>query len=77
MVEVEDHTAILRSPTRKELGYAATVGKADPLKFNQTILEKTWLEGDEAIKTEDRLFMGVCEQLDQVVDTAEASIKKL
>jgi hypothetical protein len=68
--------AYLKKPGRNELSYAATVGK-EPMKFNQTILEGCWLAGDEEIKTNDELFFGACEVLDHIIETAEASIKKL
>lgn len=69
--------AYLKKPGRNELSYAATVGGKDPMKFNQTILEGCWLAGDEDIKTNDELFLGACEVLDHIIETAEASIKKL
>jgi hypothetical protein len=77
LIEAEGHQAIVRTPTRHELGYAATVSKNDPLKFNDVILNKCWIEGDEEIRTDDRIFMAVANQLDTIVETAEASIKKL
>lgn len=77
LIEVEDKKAYLKAPGRNELSYATTVAKQDPIKFNSAILDKCWLAGDEEIKTDDRLFMGVAEKLDQLVETAEATIKKL
>lgn len=81
-LEVEDakdectRRAYVRVPNRKDLSYAMTVGK-DPIKFNEAILNRCWLDGDEKIKTDDALFMGVSGQLDQLVPAAEATIKKL
>lgn len=77
LIEADGFKAIVRSPKRQELGYAATVGKNDPLKFNEVILKKCWLEGDQEIQTDDRIFMSVANQLDTIVETTEASIKKL
>lgn len=77
LLEVEDKRAYLKTPGRSELGYAATVGKTDPMKFNAAILDKCWLAGDDEIRSDDRLFMGACSTLDQIIETAEATIKKL
>lgn len=77
VVEVEDKKAYLKAPGRNELSYAGTVGGKDPMKFNELILNACWIEGDEEIKTVERLFLGVISQLDQIIETAEATIKKL
>jgi hypothetical protein len=77
LVEVDGKVAYLKAPGRNELSYAATISKNDPMKFNGAIIDKCWLAGDEEIKTDDRLFMGVAEKLDQIIETAEATIKKL
>jgi|WetSurMetagenome_2_1015567.scaffolds.fasta_scaffold02807_13 hypothetical protein len=69
--------AYLKKPGRNELSYAGTVAGKDVMKFNQTILEGCWLGGDEDIKTDDELFLGACNVLDHIIETAEASIKKL
>ena len=71
-------SCILRKPTRKEINYAMiTSQKSGMLKFNEVILAKCWLLGDEEIKTEDYLFMGISGTLDEIISSAEATIKKL
>jgi hypothetical protein len=75
--EGEIKRAYIKRPGRNELDYAASIGAKTPLKFNAAILDKCWLSGDDEIRYNDYLFMGVCGQLDQVVETAEATIKKL
>lgn len=76
-IEVEGFVAYVKAPDRNTLGYAATIGAKDPMKFNEAILNHCWLAGDDEIKTNDKLFMGVAAKLDQIIETAEASIKKL
>ncbi|HLO59059.1 MAG TPA: hypothetical protein VK172_14720 [Lentimicrobium sp.] len=49
----------------------------DAHKFNETILLNTWLDGDEEIKTNDQLFLGVSEQLDAVIEKAKFEVKEL
>lgn len=76
-IEVEGKRAYLHSPDRNTLSYAATVSKNDPMKFNDAILKGCWIAGDEEIQTEDKLFLGAAAQLDQIIQVAEATIKKL
>jgi len=77
LLEVEGYNAYVKAPGRNEISYATTIAKQDPMKFNSAILDKCWLAGDEEIKHTDRLFMGAASQLDQIIEIAEATIKKL
>lgn len=78
LIEVEDKAAYIKVPGRKELSAATQMSNGgDPFEFNKVILDTCWLDGDEAIKTEDRLFLGVCAELDQIIEKAEARVKKL
>lgn len=77
LITVDGRACYLRRPTRKELSYAATAGKSDPMKFNEVILNQCWLAGDEEIKTEDALFMGVSTKIAELVEIKEAELKKL
>ena len=76
-VEVEGRVAYLKRPDRKVLGAAAVTGKNDPMKYNEVILNNCWLEGDEEIRTNDAMFLGVSAQLDEIIEIKEATIKKL
>lgn len=76
-VEVDGHTCYLHKPDRKTLSAAAVVGGNDPLKYNEILLKNCWIEGDERIKTDDELFLGVGGKLGEIIKVAEASIKKL
>lgn len=76
-VEVDGHVAYLKKPSRKALGAAAVIGKSDPMKYNEVLLNNCWIEGDEAIKTDDALFLGVSAQLAEVIEIKEATLKKL
>lgn len=76
-VEVDGHIAYLKKPSRKALGAAAVIGKSDPMKYNEVLLNNCWIEGDEAIKTDDALFLGVSAQLAEIIEIKEATLKKL
>ena len=76
-VTVGDKVAYLKRPDRKTLGAAAVVGKNDPMKYNEILLNNCWLAGDEDIKTDDALFLGVSAKLGELVEIKEAELKKL
>ena len=59
------------------LSAAATVGQKDPLKYNEIILANCWISGDEEIKTDDALFLGVSGVLSEIIEIKEATLKKL
>ena len=73
----EEHKGYVRRPKRAELSYATKVGQSNPLGFNDAILNACWLGGSEEIRKNDAMFMGVSGQLDEIVQIAQASIKKL
>lgn len=76
-VEVDGRTAYLKKPGRKALGAAAVIGKQDPMKYNEVLLNNCWIEGDEAIRQDDALFLGVSAQLAEIIEIKEATLKKL
>lgn len=76
-VEVDGRFAYLKKPDRKALAMAAVVSKNDPIKYNEIILNNCWLEGDEEIKTDDALFLGVSGKLAEIIDIKEAELKEL
>lgn len=76
-VTVGDKVAYLKRPSRQALSAAAVVGKNDPMKYNEILLGNCWLAGDEEIKTDDALFLGVSTKLGELVEVKEAELKKL
>lgn len=72
-----DKVCYLRKPSRKELSYASSASTQDPLAFNASILQSCWLDGDEDIKTNDTLFLGICPQLDEVCKFETFELEKL
>ena len=76
-VTVGDKVAYLKRPSRQALSAAAVVGKNDPMKYNEILLGNCWLAGDEEIKTDDSLFLGVSAKLGELVEMKEAELKKL
>ena len=76
-IKVDGHVCYLRKPTRRDLSFASSAGKKDPLKFNETLLRDCWLGGSEAIRRHDDKFMGASGVLDKIIPDAEAELEKL
>ena len=81
LVEADDEegnkkSCWLRKPDRKVLDAAYQMSKKNISKFNETIINNCWLVGDEEIKTDEFLFGGVAEKLGEIIEFAEAEIKK-
>lgn len=76
-VDIDGHIGYLKMPDRKTLSYANTIGDKDPLKFNEMVLNAAWLGGDEAIKTNDSLFISVGPALAQIIKAKDAELTKL
>lgn len=76
-ISVEDKDCYLKRPSRKTLAYASSVATKDPIKFNEIILNGSWIAGDEEIKTDDTLFLGVSAKLAEIIEVKEAELVKL
>ena len=76
-IEVEGNYAYIKQPDRKILGMAGKVSGEDVIKFNETILRQCWLGGNMDIINKDRLFFGASDKIDQIIERAEATVKKL
>lgn len=76
-VTVGGKVAYLKRPDRRALGAAAVVGKNDPMRYNEILLRNCWLDGDEEIKTDDALFLGISSKLGELIEIKEAELKKL
>lgn len=72
-----DKICYLRKPTRQELSYATKASETDSLNFNASILKSCWLHGDEEIKTNDSLFLGICPMLDEICAFEKFELEKL
>ena len=77
LITVEDKKAYIKKPTRQILAHATAVGSSDAFKFNETILNDCWLDGDDEMKFNDDYFLAISGQLDKVIEIKEAEIKKL
>lgn len=79
LLEVDDKSCYVKAPSRNDLSYASAVSSngKDAMKFSEALLRNCWIEGDNEIQTNDRLFLAAASQLDKIIEVAEAKIKKL
>ena len=78
-IEADGHVAYFKSPDRQTIGMAMSLsnGGSDGMKFNNLLFDNCWLGGSEEIKTSDRLYLPASAHMRQMIDVAEAQIKKL
>jgi hypothetical protein len=73
----DDAACYLKTPGRKALSYASTVGQKDVMRFNEIILNDVWIAGDERIKTDDSLFISIAPKLAELINIKETELEKL
>lgn len=76
MISVEDKAAIFKAPNRKTLSYANNA-KQDIVKFNETILNACYVEGDRELLDNDKYFLAAGAKAIELIEIKEAEIVKL
>lgn len=77
LIEIEDASCVLRTPTRKDMSYASAGASGVAFKVNEILFEACFLAGDEKIKTNIAYFLSAVEKFSTIVEVKEATIKKL
>lgn len=75
--EVDDHACYLKRPDRRTISAAAAIGLEDPLKYAEIIIANCWLAGNDELRDEDKYFMGLQQQVSQLVEVKTGTLKKL
>ena len=76
LITVDDYSCVLRKPTRKDLSYISVI-QNDPLQMTETLLNQLWVDGDEAIREDDDLFLAASAKMGELLRVKEAKLKKL
>lgn len=66
----------LKKPERNVVSMALSFKDSDPLRAKEIMLEKSWLAGDDRIKTDDDAFYTASSVLDSLLVVRFASLKK-
>lgn len=75
--EADGMSCILKRSSRTVISAASTIGASDPLKFAEVVLENCWVEGNDTLRTDDRYFLGLQQQINQLVEIKVGKLKKL
>jgi len=81
-IEVEGFTARLSEPTRQilKIVYAKMMkadGSLNLVEGGEIMLNSCWIDGDKEIKEDDQLFISACLSAVGLIETKEATLKKL
>lgn len=66
----------IKKPNLDEIGAFVSLSQSNPVRAAQVLINSTWLEGDECIKTEEELFLGVMAVLDTIIKVRIARVTK-
>ncbi len=69
--------AYFRSPERKEIEAANSVGSSKPIESNAILAKAVFLGGDEEILTVNKYFFGFSEHLKTVIKKVEGELTEL
>jgi hypothetical protein len=77
-IESGEFKAYIRRPSRNDMRELSAQGKStDPVTYTEIILDLLWLGGDEQIRTDDAIFFGAMDIVQDVLDVQSATLKKL
>lgn len=74
-VTVDDSSAYIRKPSRKDIAYSSKA--SDFVKGKELIAEAVFLGGDPDFLTDDEKFFALSQKIDQLTAIKEAEIEKL
>lgn len=82
LYEADGMSCILKRPGRTVISAATMVaadgnGKTDPMKFAEIILTNCWIEGDETLRDNDGYFLGLQQQINEMIEVKVGKLKKL
>ncbi len=78
-IEVNGGIVILRQPKMVDLerAMASDPKKKKPMNFNRSIVTNCKLYADPGMIEDETTFLAVCSNIDEIVEVADATVKKL
>jgi hypothetical protein len=70
------HTAFLKKPQRHTLNFYLSKVATEPVTAHEVLLNACWVEGNEAIKTDDNLFFSAIPLLGNIIEIKQGFLKK-
>jgi hypothetical protein len=76
--EVDGKVCYFKPVDRNTYSLAASkITSAGPAKFNEVVIERVWLGGDDAIRKEDKYFFGLIEHVEAIMDKQKGTLGEL
>ena len=75
--EVDGRICYLRSLDRNTYALATTKVMQSPAKFNEVVIENTWMGGDETLRKNDEYYFGLIEFVEELMTKKKGSLKQL
>jgi hypothetical protein len=73
----ENRICYMKPVDRDTYSVAASKVSTSPAKFNEEVVKKIWLGGDEAIRTEDRYYFGLIDHVEALMDKKKGELGEL
>ena len=75
--EVDDKICYLRPVDRTTYSLALSKVHTSPAKFNEIVIEKIWLAGDEDIRKDDQYYFGLIDFVEELMAKKKGSLGEL
>jgi hypothetical protein len=72
--EVDDKICYLRPVDRTTYSLALSKVSTSPAKFNEVVVEKIWLAGDEEIRKSDNYYFGLIDFVEELMNKKKGSL---
>ena len=72
--EVDGRICYLRPVDRNTYALAASKVTTSPAKFNEILVEKCWLGGDEEIRKNDEYYFGLCDFTEELLNKKKGQL---
>jgi hypothetical protein len=72
--EVDGKICYLRPVDRTTYSVAASKISTSPAKFNEIIIDKIWLAGDEELRKDDEYYFGLIDFVEELMNKKKGSL---
>jgi hypothetical protein len=73
--QADGKIAYIRTPTIKDLAYAGSAGNS--VQMTKAMIDQVWLDGDEEIKTDLNLYLGLAEKVSTLIEAKQGELGEL
>jgi len=73
----DDRDIFLHKPSRHVVDMAMAKSRTNPLGLIQVLLDNCWVGGDVLVKSDSKYLVGLAGEVDSIIGTVKAEVKKL